>query len=213
MIETNLREISPPTAEPITLEQARSNLRIDSQEEISSPPDPLLEAENADLLRMIKAARRHAEKVTGRLLTDAVYEWRRPSFGCDRPFLELPVADVGQIDSVRYIDDAGAEQVIDATVYYFDDNPEAGRIWLLNGQAWPTPAYLPDAVRVRLRSRYGAVYSPPMRPEETTIQAMHLMIGHWWTNREAASSSEIYEVPMGAAHLLRLDRSLASLGV
>ena len=76
------------------------------------------------------------------------------------------------------------------------------------GKSWPSTRVWVDAngnypVEVRFIAGYGtAGTSVP----ETFRQAMLLLIGHWYENREEVSESLLSKVPTGAEALLWMDR-------
>jgi len=123
-----LEQITVPVAEPVTLDEAKSQLHED------------LENRHADIDNFIKAAREETEKITERrwitqqwrIYFDSFYSRgynyhdRLPvywpfgvdSFGSGSSGLELPqVAPVQTVDSVKYIDENGTLQTLAGTVY------------------------------------------------------------------------------------------------
>lgn len=62
-----------------------------------------------------------------------------------------------------------------------DAASEPGRVWLNYGKTWPTVSLRPGpAITVRYVAGYGAAVDVPMQYK----QAMLLMIGHFYENRE-----------------------------
>ena len=48
----------------------------------------------------------------------------------------------------------------------------------------------------------------PIAVKQTCKQAILLIIGHWYSNRENASAGTLAEIPLGARDLLWLDRNV-----
>jgi uncharacterized phiE125 gp8 family phage protein len=192
---TNLRTVEPATAEPVTLVQARAQCKVEAIDASVSPPvHP-----DDDLLRgLITAAREAVENFTNTIMTDAVYEYRTDCFGgC----ILLPRGPVSDIDWVKYLDENEALQLLATSVYYLDDNPWQPVVGLKKDQVWPVVALRRgDAVRVQFS---GGFYSPTFPLPQGLVQAMLLLIGHWYRNREdAVVGTIITEIPMGAKILM-----------
>ncbi len=153
----DLRIVTPPTEEPISVAEVKANARIDYADE-----DALIE-------HFIMTAREHVEGYTGLALTDAVYEYRTSEFSDP---IYLPVAPVREVVSVSYMDGDGVLQAVDPIVYWLDDHPTYPRIFINAGEAWPAVGDRANAVRVRVRG------GPEPVPAQLK-QAMLLLVGHW----------------------------------
>lgn len=176
---------TPPAAEPVSLAEARAHLNIAEGDE----------AYDTELGIYIAAARGTIENECGiRLVTQTVL--LRCSSFCD--FERLPTAPISAITSVKYLDSDGAEQTLAASVY---ESVLAGlepEVRLKINQTWPTIRPVRDAVRIVAIAGYGAAAAVP----EPIKQAMLLMIGDWFRNREDSSAERLAELPLGAARLL-----------
>lgn len=219
----NLRIIDPASAEPLTLAQARLQCRVDAFDTSTSPPS---HPDDALLTSLIKAARGHAERYTRMNLTDAVYEYRCPppyfAYGERLPGgdngysnpdsanyfqgypgpqglrVPLPMGPVWDVASVKYLDVDEQEQTLDPAVWFLNDDPWAPTIGLRKGQAWPAMYWREDAFRIAFSG--GPTAENPVPLEMS--QAMLLMIGAWYRNREDSTVAQMYEIPMGAKVLM-----------
>jgi uncharacterized phiE125 gp8 family phage protein len=137
-----LRTVTPPTAEPVTLAEAKEHLRVDHA------------FQDALILGHIRAARLEAEHLTQRRYMPALLEQVLDAFPPSH--IALGTAPVTSILSVKHIDAAGVEQTIDPAAYLIDDAREP--CWLLQaaGTTWPA-AFGANSVRVR----FWAGYAPP----------------------------------------------------
>jgi uncharacterized phiE125 gp8 family phage protein len=178
----DVRPVTLPTAEPVSLEKAKAHLRVDHEDE-----DSLIE----DLIR---TAREQVEAYTGLALTDATYEVRYGSF--TDPMM-LPAAPITQVVGVTYMDPEGVNQILSPLVYWLDDHPIHPRLFLAPSQSWPSTISRPNAVRVQFKGGYAEGMMPA-----GLKQAMLLLIGHWYENREQTISVQNYEIPMGAFALM-----------
>lgn len=205
----NLAIITPPTAEPMSLEEALVHLNVSLGD---MHLDPWLAS-------AITQAREKAEDETERCLTDAIYEFKVDSFyphqrydhahrsyvwhrgGYRLPHdchaIELPLGDIGRVISVTYIDANGDEQTLDPAVYTFDGNQRSPIIWRAYGAAWPSTRCQPDAVTVTFQGRFTETASPPVRVPEVIKGAMKLMLSTWNEDREGAM-----DIPPGVLSLL-----------
>lgn len=181
--------ITPPAAEPITIDQAKAHLRVDSGDE------------NALITALIIAARERAEGHTGRALITQTLELTLDEF--PGSIIEIPRAPVLAITSVKAINTANAETTMSADDYLLDIG--TGRLSLADDASWPDVTLRPiGGVKVRFTAGYGTDGSAV---PAVIRQAMLLMIGHWFTHREEAISGvTIAEVPLAAKALLDMER-------
>jgi uncharacterized phiE125 gp8 family phage protein len=113
--------ITPPVAEPITLEEAKMHLRVVEPDE-----DALIE-------RLISAARGMLEQRTNRRLMAQTIEFVLPAWG---GFI-IPTAPLVALGEISYVDAAGAPQVLDDTLLYVDTYHEPAAAVLAFDQSWP----------------------------------------------------------------------------
>ncbi|MBQ9388560.1 MAG: phage gp6-like head-tail connector protein [Synergistaceae bacterium] len=50
--------------------------------------------------------------------------------------------------------------------------------------------------------------SDPIEVKQTYKQAILLLVGHWYTNRENTTASNLKDIPLGVKDLLWLDRNV-----
>lgn len=139
-----LRLITAPAAEPVTLAEARAQVRSDPDD---TTDDTLLTA-------LIAAARQAAEHLTGRALITQT--WERVADAFPPVELELGRPPVQSITSVTYIDTAGTSTVLDPSAYALDDITPPGFVLPAYGTVWPSTLDTPNAVKVRFVCGYGA---------------------------------------------------------
>jgi hypothetical protein len=224
----NLRIIDPASAEPITLAEARLQCKVDPYVAGTDSPPTYTHPDDALITGLIRAARGHAERYTRMNLTDASYEYRCPPpyyGGGDRAAVlpgqggygdpasvnyfegypgpqglrvPLPMGPVWDVVSVKYLDVDEVEQTLSPAVYFLNDDPWAPTVGLKKGQAWPAMYWREDAFRITFTG--GPTLENPVPLE--MVQAMKLMIGHWYRNREDATVAQMYEIPLGAKVLM-----------
>lgn len=133
--------VSPPAAEPVSVELARLQCRRGAE------LDGLLEV-------YIPAARELGEHITNRAFI--TQDWR---LDLDRWPDDIDVKlwrpPHQQVLSVEYVDPDGNLQTLASTAYVLKAKPLPG--WLLPAvnTTWPSIAAVADAVRITLRTGYG----------------------------------------------------------
>lgn len=158
-VEWYLDQIEPPETEPVTLEYLRDqHLRITNGD-----------LEDERIMRALRAATEQCQQYTQRALvpeTLALVLNRFPAY-C----IELPKPPLIEVLSITYIDEDGAEQTLDSSVYHVvrKVGPKCRRsvIELAQDQSWPATRLQSDAVTVNYR--VGYVEEPGVSPETMNI--------------------------------------------
>lgn len=183
--------INAPAAEPLTLQQVKAHLRVEHADD-----DSVIEP-------LIAAARQHVDGragILGRALLTQQWDWTLDRFPLSRDMaLLLPLPPLQSVDQVSYIDTAGVLQVWDPAEYRVDTAHQSGRLAPAFGFDWPQTQGVLAAVTIRFTAGYGA--NPDDVPEPIRW-ALLLMIGHWYTRREAVAERDLAELPIGAEALL-----------
>jgi uncharacterized phiE125 gp8 family phage protein len=167
-----IRIIAPITTEPVTLAEVRQHLRL--------PEEP---SEDDLLLSLVKTARAYCENFTRRALAEQTLETYLDRFPVNRPIL-LPCPPLRSVTEIGYMDSTGTETILPTSNYLVDTDCEPGRVLPGFGMSWPvfTP-YPASPIRIRFIVGY-AVLPEPIR------QAMLLLVGHWYENREATGTAK-----------------------
>lgn len=180
--------IDAPEGDLITLDEAKAHLRVDFDDD------------NEFIEGLIAAAVAHIDGPAGwlgRALLTQTLEWRGDEFGtCD---IFLPFPPVAEVVSIKYDDDDGVEQTVDDAVYRLVGQPSAPRIALAYNETWPTVRWQSEAVRIVYTAGYGTAIDVP----KPIKQALLLLIGHWYANREAVNvGTTVIELPIAVRALL-----------
>ena len=167
-------------SEPVSLAEAKAHCRV-----TSSDHDTVLGV-------YISAARDFAEKYTGLAIAAQTVTFARRSFASTMP---LPIAPVASISSVSYQDADNATQTLAGASYVLSGaNTLRPVLSLSEGQSWPSLYNAPEAVTVTAVVGYSAV-------PDALKQAILLMVGHWFDNRETVSEN-MSEPPFATTALL-----------
>jgi uncharacterized phiE125 gp8 family phage protein len=176
-----------PVVAPVSLEEVRAHLRIDHTDE-----DPTLQL-------YIDAATGYLEGergILGRVLVTQSWRQAYPLF-TDPLLLPLGLQPVQSVTVIDYWDAAGAAQVVDEALYRLVQAELGPRIERTTDAAWPVTAVRDDAVTVEFIAGEDAVaVAAPIR------QAMLLLIGHWYANRETIAAGNYAELPYAVTALL-----------
>lgn len=183
-----LNRTSAPAETPITLTEAKSQLRVTHTDE-----DTLISA-------MIDAVAEHLDGrrgYLGRAIVTQSWEYRVDIFP-ESGVIELPLPPLQSVESVKYIDDAGDEQTLAADQYVVDTATYYGQVRRAYDVDWPVTRDENYAVRVAFTAGFGAASAVP-QPVKT---AALMLVRHWYEHRSTAVENVISEMPLGAAYLL-----------
>lgn len=143
-----IQTIIEPTQEPVTLEQTKIVCRIDNTIE-----DTLVNG-------WIRAARERAEHIMKRSIMPQTLELALDAFPSDGD-IELPMGKVASIESVKYINEAGAETTLSPSNYALDNYGITNWLLLADGATFPATANVANAVKVRYIAGYADIETVP----------------------------------------------------
>lgn len=161
---------TPPSAEPVSLAEARLHLRDPADEQSSL------------IASLIATARQHIELVCQRALITQT--WRASLDAFPACAIELPGGKVTEITSVAYTDVNGAAQVIvPATLQQDLDSEPARLLPAAGGGTWPaTQADKANAVQVE----YKVGYADSSKVPAPIKAALLLIVGDLFEQREGS---------------------------
>lgn len=171
--------VSGPDSEPVSLAEAKKHLRVDHPED------------DATIARYLFAARRHLENVTGFVLLSQTFDLTLDWFPCGRDPIVLPRSPAMSVSSISYVDTAGASQVWDVANYQVDISAIPGRVRPAPNVTWPSTRQQMAAVTVRFVAGHA---STAVLPDEF-LQAILLLLGHWYQNREDVQMVSLFKLP------------------
>jgi uncharacterized phiE125 gp8 family phage protein len=157
-----------------------------------------------DLLNsLITAARQYVESFQNRALCTQTWELWLDAFP-SKGYLQIPLPPL-QSATIKYYDVDSVEATFGAGSYFVDIKNEPGWVVLQYGETWPsTTLRTANGVCITFVAGYGAAADVPKKVK----QAMLLLIGHLYENREAVATSGAIpkEVPLAVDALLWQDR-------
>jgi uncharacterized phiE125 gp8 family phage protein len=164
----NLEILTAATDTAIPLVIAKNHLRIDGIED------------DANIAASVKAAAAYVINLLGRSIITVSYELTLDSFAAK---IYLPNPPLISIDSVKYDDSEGNEQTLAATEYEAGYENGLAYMQATPNAAWPELDSTKALQRVRVA--YTAGYGEQESVPEDIRQAMLLLIGDYYENREA----------------------------
>jgi len=157
---------TPPTAEPISLAEARLHLRVDDS------------LEDAAILAYVSAARAWVEAYTGRALMTQTWQASLPVWPLQ---LWLPrAAPLQTLSFVKYYNASNTLTTLATNVYTVPAFQEPASILLADGQVWPQLYLRADAVRVEYVAGVADSADVPI----ALRQAILLLLGSFHSQRE-----------------------------
>lgn len=175
---------TPAVAYPVEIGEMKLHLRVDHSDEDGIIDD------------YIASATASIGEELGRVMVTETWAESMSSAPRDVYLTKLP-ADT--LVSVTYYDTGNIQQtatIADFALYAADD-------WaFVRSDSWPAVFDRPDAITVKYSAGYGAADVVPAHLK----QAIKLVVGHWYENREDASEVALTEIPRAASHLIGLSR-------
>lgn len=185
--------VTQPAVEPLTTTEAKAHLRVDSSTE-----DTLIAS-------YVTAARSYYEQATWRALVTQTWAMRLEQWP-DGECMVLPKPPLQSVTSIVYTDSDGMAQIMpssDYTVYAQDP----GRIWLAFNASWPSATLRPGpSIEITFVAGYGVAADVP----EIDKQAIRLLLGHFYENREsviAVPGISLAQLPMAVQSIIHMRRS------
>lgn len=178
-----IRVTTQPALEPITLQEAKDHLRVDDDNE------------DALISELIKAAREHCENhIQMPLITQSLTYYT----DCFDGVMELK-PNLQSVTSINYIDTDGNSQLLASTEYDVSTTDIIGSVYPAIDKTWPSTQSVKNAVEIEFIAGYGLAADVPAPIK----QAMLLLIGHYYQNREAVTVGvSITVTPMAVDMLL-----------
>lgn len=191
----NTSLVTAPAAEPVTLAEAKNHLRVDITDD-----DILIES-------LILVARNTCEGISNHKFITQTWDIFMDAFpGGDEFILPKSLSPLISVTHIKYTDEDSNQSTFNSSNYAVDTYSDPGRIRLTKDANWPSDElYVINAVEVRVVVGYGDDANIPQEYK----QAILLLLGHWYENREQVTVGEVArEIPMGVEALLWLDRNI-----
>jgi uncharacterized phiE125 gp8 family phage protein len=193
----NLTLKTKPAIEPVTIAEATNYLRIDL--------DPEDTEEINYLESIIATAREWCEGFQKRAYITQTWEMTLDYWTYN--IIEIPKGSLQSIVSIKYKDSLGVETpLVENTDFVYSKRGILGRVTPAYGKSWPSFTPYPlDAITIEFKCGYGDTAD---KVPEKVIQAMKLLISHWYENRTPLSDTRLLpkELDFTVSALLGMDR-------
>lgn len=194
----NYKIVTGVSEEVVSLAEIRNWCRIDDD----------MTDDDAMLQRLIRTARRQAEKFTGQFIGIQSIIVAYDEFPCGSALaIGYPVRS---ITSLTYVDPDDVTQTMSAADYTLDDFSKPSYLILRSAADWPDYSRAANAVQIALSVGYAPDGdSPPAAwPIEPDIKtAICLAAAEWYENREnAVLGTIVSELPEGVRRILQPHR-------
>ncbi len=182
MSDSQVRIITAPTVEPVTLAEAKVDLRVDHTDD-----DTLITA-------LIVAGRQRCEELANRALINRTLEMALCEWPCNA--IALPYPPLVSVTSVTYYDEDNSAGTMSSSDYIAITDVEPGLIALARDKSWPDAALRPQwPIRVRWVAGCGATAASVPETWKHLIRA--------WVAIRYEFRDEM--TPQGATQLARIE--------
>lgn len=167
-----------PAVEPITLDEAKNYLRVDTADD------------NILIAKLITTARQLAERETRRAFITQTWQM---FLDFAKTEMEIPMPPLQSVVSITVISEDGTESIVDSSSYDVDLSENSpGRIRHKSGYSWPSHRGFVSFI-IEFVAGYGDAASDV---PEALRQAILQLIGFLYDNRDAG------EIPTGIRAIL-----------
>jgi len=161
--------VTPPAIEPVTVDEAKSHLRIN------------FATDDTYLGELIIAAREYAEDFLRRALITRTYDLYLDDFPSTGA-IALPRPPLQLVSSVKYVDtDGDVQDLTENTDYVVDAVSEPGWVVMAEDASWPEVKQTVNAVIIRFIAGYGDAGTDILAAHKLAIKHM---VAEWYEHRE-----------------------------
>lgn len=157
----------------ITLAEAKTQVRVDAADA----------SHDAELTRLLPVVTDYLERRTQRQFITATWQGQLDKFPAGRGEIIVPRPPLIAVNSITYVDEAGAPQTLATTVYEADLRSEPGRIVLKPDQFWPA---VQTGKHAAVTIDFDAGFGPGTTnvPEDIRHAAL-MLLAFWFDNHDA----------------------------
>jgi uncharacterized phiE125 gp8 family phage protein len=158
-----LTRTTQPATEPVDLVEAKTHLRLDTNDYDSR------------ITAFVQAAREALEIATERTMITSTWRLKLDAFPLARTrpathrqlergtlasepgaaAIKLPRPPLQSVNSVKYVDTDGTEQTLSASKYIVDSDSDPARLTEAHGETWPDTRDIVNAVTIDYDAGYG----------------------------------------------------------
>jgi uncharacterized phiE125 gp8 family phage protein len=181
--------VTAPASDIVSLAEVKAHCRVDHT------------SEDTYLSALIQAATSHLDGYSGVLGRALLPQTWRQDFEDFGDVMRLPIGPVQSITSVIYQDTSGADQTLANTEYVLLRDNFGDYVTLAANKSWPSVGDRADAVRITYLAGTASI---PVAIKHAAL----LLVGHWFSHREAVSAGSMMATPIAVDALLTPHRML-----
>lgn len=179
-----VRVKTPPTDLPVTLAEAKMRLRIDADDDLP------------DLEAIIRGAVSMVDGPNGIGVGLVTQTWTR-AYDAFEAKMALPGWPVQSVSAVRYVDQDGQVQTLDAAAYRVTTAFEPALVEPAYGTSWPSTRIQTAAVEIDY-----VVGTAASLVDQGLRNAVLMIAAHLHEHRGVMAESSLSEMPLGARAIL-----------
>lgn len=181
--------VTAPTADPVTVAEAKTHLRVTVSDDDTYIGDLIARAVGV------------IDGPNGIGVCMVSQQWKYTADLFPAVFV-IPLGPLISVDAIGYVDGDGATQTVDAADYRVMNAGGLATITPAYGTSWPSIRNVSGAVTVTFTAGYlDNLSSPNVGEVPAPLKgAVLMLVAHWYENREVMGDED--EMPFGVAPLL-----------
>ncbi len=185
----SLKRAAQPVVEPVSLSDAKTHLRVDT------------ESDDDQILALITAAREWCENYTQRTFVHTQWTMTFDTFPWE---IELPrppvaVASGNTATTITYAMEGGGTATLATSEYRVDRTSEPGVIRTVYAGTWPSHLLDRNSISVTWWGGYG---EDGTKVPKVVRSAILMLVAYWYERRLAADQVAATAVPFGVSSML-----------
>lgn len=185
----SLKRAAQPVVEPVSLSDAKTHLRVDT------------ESDDDQILALITAAREWCENYTQRTFVHTQWTMTLDTFPWE---IELPrppvaVASGNTATTITYAMEGGGTATLATSEYRVDRTSEPGVIRTVYAGTWPSHLLDRNSISVTWWGGYG---EDGTKVPKVVRSAILMLVAYWYERRLAADQVAATAVPFGVSSML-----------
>ncbi len=185
----SLKRAAQPVVEPVSLSDAKTHLRVDT------------ESDDDQILALITAAREWCENYTQRTFVHTQWTMTFDTFPWE---IELPrppvaVASGNTATTITYAMETGGTATLATSEYRVDRTSEPGVIRTVYAGTWPSHLLDRNSISVTWWGGYG---EDGTKVPKVVRSAILMLVAYWYERRLAADQVAATAVPFGVSSML-----------
>lgn len=185
----SLKRAAQPVVEPVSLADAKTHLRVDT------------ESDDDQILALITAAREWCENYTQRTFVHTQWTMTFDTFPWE---IELPrppvaVASGNTATTITYAMEGGGTATLATSEYRVDRTSEPGVIRTVYAGTWPSHLLDRNSISVTWWGGYG---EDGTKVPKVVRAAILMLVAYWYERRLAADQVAATAVPFGVSSML-----------